>query len=205
MTRTVDERGACTHACTRALAHSSSIFFFMMQHFSASFHTTGPGLRFGIPELFFFVVFFFSPYLAFVCRLGVLRAALQFTSHKHTLLHKHKGPGSTGSTWEDVASPRTWSRAGDAAEGVNGANRWDQSQKLQRFSRVKILLCYEPDHSMSLVFFERGNKVMESTLNKSYCWCDLINIHNQKRDQISSKQLHFSFFSQCQSWIDYNN
>lgn len=126
-----------------ACAHSSSVlFFFHDAAFSGSIHTTGPGLRFGIPELFFFFLLF----LPFVWRPGVLRAALQFTSQQHTLLHKHKGPCITCSPREDVASSRTWSRAGDAVEGLNGANRWDQSQKLQRFSRVKISLCYEPDY-----------------------------------------------------------
>lgn len=73
--------------------------------------------------------FFFFAIPPFCLAPGVLQAALQFASQQHTLLHKHKRPGITVSPGEDVASSRTWSRAGDAAEGVNRANHWDPCQK----------------------------------------------------------------------------
>lgn len=134
----------CTWVCACVCESPQQHLFFMMQHFSVSIHTTG--LRSGIPELFLF--FFATP--PFCLTPGVLQAALQFASQQHTLLHKHKRPGITVSPGEDVASSRTWwSRAGDEAEGANGANHWDPCQKLQRFNSLNISPHYEHVYNMS--------------------------------------------------------
>lgn len=108
----------------------------------AAFFSLHSHFALGFQSCFFPLV----PFLPFVWCLGVLH----FASQQHTLLHKHKRPGITVSPGEDVASSRTWSRAGDVAEGVNGANRWDQCQKPQRFSSMEISPRYK--HVSSSMF-----------------------------------------------------